>query len=286
MFCIVIDIGATNIRVIPSCDFAFDNSLIKKYRFVECMDIKDEADRCLYDRINEMIDIYGAPDALCLSFPGNTNREGTVIAWPNRQKWNGFPLGKYLFERYKCTVVIEDDANCAAWGEYIAHLPESGNMACITLGSGVGCGLILNGSIYYGDNRHAGELGHTYIGSGEMCTCGNIGCVQSIAGGRAIEMKYGKTFTEISNDENFSDIYCDIVMSISRAMYNLVMLLDINMIIVGGGISDDALASELNKYTDKLLEKFHRSVTVKKSLYGDNSGLYGALMMLKKHFSV
>lgn len=284
MFCIAVDIGATNIRLLPSVDFAFDNDLIKKYKFIERNDINDEVDRCLCDRIDELIKIHGSPNAICLSFPGNTDSEGTVLTWPNRQKWNGFMLRKYLSDKYKSTVIIEDDANCAAWGEYNVHSLNIRNMACITLGSGIGCGLILNGSIYKGDNGCAGELGHMYIGSGEKCTCGSNGCVQSIAGGKAIKMKYGRTFTEISNDERYLDIYHNIVMSISRAIYNMVMLLDIKMIIVGGGISNDKIVNELNKYTNELLNKFNRSVIVKKSLYGDNSGLYGILMILKKKF--
>jgi len=284
MFCIVADIGATNIRLLSSVDFVFEKDLINKYKFIERNDINDEVDRCLCDRIDELIKNHGVPDAICLSFPGNTDSEGTVLTWPNRQKWNSFKLRKYLSDKYKCKVIIEDDANCAAWGEYNVLSLNTRNMACITLGSGIGCGLILNGSIYKGDNGCAGELGHMYIGSGEKCTCGNNGCVQIIAGGKAIEMKYGKTFTEISNDECYSDIRQNIVMSISKAIYNLVMLLDIKTIVIGGGISNDALVNELNKQTDNMLDKFKRNVIIKKCLYGDDSGLYGALMILKEYF--
>ena len=99
-----------------------------------------------------------------LSAPGTVNRELGVVEFSNNLYFNNFPLKRMLQERMKKEVIVENDANAAAYGEYQAGaLKGARNALAITLGTGVGSGIIIDGKIYSGSNFCAGEMGHTVI---------------------------------------------------------------------------------------------------------------------------
>src|SRR5690606_15913905 len=108
---------------------------------------------------------------------------GNIIRWPNHPRWNGFELKSFLENEFQVAVMLEDDANTAALGEFCflqAH--DISNMAFITVSTGIGCGLIVNKQLYTGDNGWAGEIGHIQLDpNGPECTCGKKGCLQALA---------------------------------------------------------------------------------------------------------
>jgi len=112
---------------------------------------------------------------------------GSVIFSPNIG-WRNFPIARELEKLTKLKVVIDNDANAAAWGTfYLNYRDRYAYMMCVTLGTGIGGGLILDGRLYRGANGSAGEIGHmTYVPDGPECTCGNRGCIEVYAGTKGV----------------------------------------------------------------------------------------------------
>ena len=120
--------------------------------------------------------------------PGPLDREkGIVIVAPNLG-WRDFPLRERIQSRLGLPVTLDNDANCATVGEWWLGAARGGrNVVGITIGTGIGGGLIINGELYHGASDVAGEIGHTTIDvNGRHCKCGNYGCLEAYASGPAI----------------------------------------------------------------------------------------------------
>ena len=120
--------------------------------------------------------------------PGPLDRErGLVITTPNLG-WTNFPLRDVISERVKLQVTLDNDANCATLGEWWLGSAQGGrNVVGMTIGTGIGGGLIFDGKLYHGSSDVAGEIGHTTIDvTGRLCKCGNYGCLEAYASGPSI----------------------------------------------------------------------------------------------------
>ena len=120
--------------------------------------------------------------------PGPLDREhGIVIIAPNLG-WTNFPLRQRMQDRLSLPTSLDNDANCATFGEWWQGAARGAkNVVGLTIGTGIGGGLILNGALYHGSSDMAGEVGHTTIDmNGRYCKCGNYGCLEAYASGPAI----------------------------------------------------------------------------------------------------
>ncbi len=120
--------------------------------------------------------------------PGPLDRErGVVIVTPNLG-WRNFPLRDEISRRVNLRATLDNDANCATLGEYWRGAARGGkNVVGMTLGTGIGGGLVLDGKLFHGASDAAGEIGHTSIESnGRRCKCGNYGCLEAYCSGPAI----------------------------------------------------------------------------------------------------
>src|SRR4051812_26189407 len=120
--------------------------------------------------------------------PGPLDRQkGIVIITPNLG-WKNFPLRDEISKRVNLEATLDNDANCATLGEFWCGAAVGGrNVIGMTLGTGIGGGIILEGKLYHGASDAAGEIGHTTIDStGRRCKCGNYGCLEAYASGPAI----------------------------------------------------------------------------------------------------
>ncbi len=120
--------------------------------------------------------------------PGPLDRaRGVVIVTPNLG-WQEFPLRDEIARRVDLPATLDNDANCATLGEWWCGAAKGGrNVIGMTIGTGIGGGLILDGRLYHGASDTAGEIGHTTIDStGRRCKCGNYGCLEAYASGPAI----------------------------------------------------------------------------------------------------
>ena len=120
--------------------------------------------------------------------PGPLDREkGIVLVAPNLG-WQNFPLRDRMHDRLALPTTLDNDANCATFGEWWQGAARGGrNVVGLTIGTGIGGGLILNGVLYHGASDMAGEIGHTTIDlNGRHCKCGNYGCLEAYASASAI----------------------------------------------------------------------------------------------------
>jgi glucokinase len=113
---------------------------------------------------------------------------GMVRASPNLPDWVDYPARAAIEQRLKTVVILENDANVAALGEkWLGAAKNFSDMAMLTLGTGVGGGLVMGGAIWRGTNGMAGELGHTTVEpDGQLCGCGNRGCLEQYASATAV----------------------------------------------------------------------------------------------------
>lgn len=112
--------------------------------------------------------------------PGIANSATGIIEYSNNLGFVNVPMVKWISERTGCAAFIENDANAAAYGEYVAGAAKGAvNAVCITLGTGVGGGIVVDGKIYAGSNFAGAEIGHTVLQmDGPPCTCGRKGCFE------------------------------------------------------------------------------------------------------------
>ncbi len=123
--------------------------------------------------------------------PGPLDRErGVVVVAPNLG-WHDFPLRDAIADRVRLPTTLDNDANCATLGEWWCGAARGGrNVVGMTIGTGIGGGLILDGQLYHGSSDVAGEIGHTTIDiTGRYCKCGNYGCLEAYASGPAIAQR-------------------------------------------------------------------------------------------------
>jgi len=123
--------------------------------------------------------------------PGPLDRAAGVVLISPNLGWRQFPLRDEVAARVSLPATLDNDANCATLGEWWCGSAKGGrNVVGMTIGTGIGGGLILDGKLYHGASDIAGEIGHTTIDStGRRCKCGNYGCLEAYASGPAIAVR-------------------------------------------------------------------------------------------------
>jgi glucokinase len=121
---------------------------------------------------------------------------GVIRISPNL-KWHNVPLKKLLAKELRYPITVENDANVAAWAAYAVEAKRAvRNLLCVTLGTGVGGGIVIEGKLYRGSSGSAGEIGHmTLFPEGVPCNCGNFGCLERYVGARAMSDEARRAIT-------------------------------------------------------------------------------------------
>lgn len=182
---------------------------------------------------------------------------GIVVKSPNFPDWNDLPLKAELEKALGIPVCIENDANAAALGEHWRGAGGSvRSMILLTLGTGVGGGIILDGRIWRGADGMAGEIGHmTIVPDGRICGCGNRGCLEMYASSRGIVMSYQEARqggAEAAARATSEMIYAAAGKGEERALRvmesmggylgigiaNLINIFNPEMVVIGGGVKD------------------------------------------------
>ena len=221
---------------------------------------------------------------------------GVVVKSPNFPDWNNLPLKQELENAVGIPVFIENDANVAALGEQWRGAAQGINsMIFLTLGTGVGGGIVLDGRIWSGADGMAGEVGHmTIVPDGRKCGCGNTGCLEMYASSRGIVMSYQErnpsasatatTSVQIYEAARRGEALAGQVMEdmgryLGIGIANLVNIFNPEMIVVGGGVKDawtlfiGTTRDEVRKRSFELPAERARIVP---SVLGDDAGMIGA----------
>jgi glucokinase len=132
-----------------------------------------------------------APDAVAVGIgsPGNIDPSNGIVRYSPNFNWEGAPLGPTLAKRFKVPVYVANDARCATLGEYaFGSGAGTKNFVLLTLGTGIGGGIVADGELILGDAYGAGEFGHHQIRptDGFVCACGKIGCFEAQASGTGL----------------------------------------------------------------------------------------------------
>lgn len=151
-----------------------------------------EADRENILRLAKEVLKGAKPTAIGVSFGGPVHWEkGVVVCSHHVPGWEGFPLATWLSERFGVPVAVENDANAAALGEWRFGAGRGAkSFLYVTVSTGIGGGIVIEGTLYRGADSLAGEIGHMIIDPfGPRCTCGRNGCLEALASGPAIARK-------------------------------------------------------------------------------------------------
>ena len=190
MYRIGVDLGGTNIAV---------GVIDESYNIIGRGKVKTRAPRpaeAIFDSIKEAVDMavvnaginYDEIASVGIGTPGSVNKDTGAIEFSNNLKFHNVPAKAMLEERLKKPVYLENDANAAALGEAVAGCGHGvKNFVAVTLGTGVGSGIIIDGKIYRGSNFCGGEMGHMVINvDGIPCNCGRKGCWEKYASATAL----------------------------------------------------------------------------------------------------
>lgn len=302
-----VDLGGTNIKI----GIASESGRIKKK-----ISIKSEAGKGPKKVIENIItEIYKITknskvkiEGIGMGAPGTVLPEkGIVQNPPNFPGWEKINLGKIISMEFEKDVFLENDANAAAIGELIfGNGKKYNSFVMITLGTGVGGGIILNKKIYRGDFGAAGEIGHITIDyNGPKCNCGSFGCIEAYAGNHYLKERvrkeikkhpHSKLWKLIDNDlskisprtiqlaAESGDEYCKSVITelgaqLGAALTSLANVLDVSVFIIGGGISGfgkPLFDSIKNTITLRVMKPIKPRVKVFPAKLKNDAGIKGA----------
>ena len=235
--------------------------------------------------------------------PGTVNGETGFVPYSNNLVWKDVPVAEALKEDLSLDVKVTNDANCAALGEVVAGAAKGCvNAVMLTLGTGVGSGIVINGKIFEGGYPGGAELGHILLHkNGYECSCGRKGCIEAYASATALERDAREVVTifkdsllaKVENIES-KDVFDAVregdfaaigivynyILALAEGLTDIVNIFRPEKIIIGGGISkaSDILLKPLNEYSNKYCfggNDSYLPVFVSAEL-GNDAGIIGA----------
>lgn len=198
--------------------------------------------------------------------------------------WQDFPLTDWVRAELGLPAVMDNDANAGALGEAVYGAGAGFDpLFYMTISTGIGGGLVVNGEVYRGADSYAGEIGHlTVRPGGPRCLCGAEGCLERMCGGIWMEPDFGRPAHVLLQDPEFVRRY---VVDLALGLKACIMLLNPARIVIGGGISKagDALFGPLRAELRRQITDWSRArIDVVPAALGDDSVLYGALALARK----
>jgi glucokinase len=300
-YIIGIDLGGTNLKL-----GLFDQKLKIKDRKVlstRVFKAKDSLIKAIVGSVEDVLcrnnlkkkDILG----IGLGLPGPIDfPRGVVHFFPNIPGWKNIPLKKILKARLAMEIFMDNDANLMSLAEQrLGAARNFRNVFCVTLGTGIGGGIILEGRLYRGSGFASGEIGHIPINeSGPRCNCGGIACIESYIGNRRIMSAAAKIFGKKITLEQLSQlakkknrpacaIWSGAGKKLGIALTGVVNLLNPDCVVIGGGVANAGKALfESIKNTVKIRAMPVQAAQVKilKAKLGDDAGMIGAALLVKE----
>ena len=314
MYKIGIDLGGTNIKagIVDAQYNILDEASVKTLAHRPYMEVIDDMANLVLSLIQKnnipMEDIEGVG----IGSPGLIDAANGIVAYSNNFNWENVPLCKELEKRLQKRTAISNDANCAALGEQKAGAAKDcKNVIMITLGTGVGGGIIIDGHIFEGGHAGGAELGHTMlIANGEPCTCGRKGCIEAYVSATALirdtrraatknpssiihtlcnhnlDSINGKTVFDaaLQNDATALTVKDNYIGYLGEAICDYINVFRPDVVLLSGGVCNqgEALTQPLNEYiksrcfgTDKAFIPPVRIATL-----GNHAGTIGAAALL------
>ena len=305
-----LDLGGTNIQcglVVGGRVTARESTKTKRAEGADAV-LKRIARLC--DEVVEEADIKrGDVAGLGIGAPGAVDiRRGTVIKAVNRG-WEDFPLAEALGERVKWPVVVDNDVNVAAWGEYRAGAGrglEVDSLLAVWAGTGVGGGLILDGQLFHGAGFTAGEIGHTVVRSGagrgrrtledlagrnnlvalltKLIRTGHASALPEIVDGDFGKIRSTALAAAVDQDAALTlELLQEAATAVGHAVASTVTLLSLPAVILGGGVTDALgkrwLGWVRDAFKQTVFPETLREVNIVSSELGDDAGVVGSALL-------
>jgi glucokinase len=310
-YSIGIDIGGTNITVALVTG---NGEILRKIRFpTRAEEGKTKTIKCILKTLGAIMKGLrsNSIEGIGIGAAGDIDQDRGVVRFSPNLLWKDVPIVRLIREKFNLKVVLDNDANAAAWATYILETGRKvKNLLCITLGTGVGGGIILNGRIYHGASGSAGEIGHMTLNpQGQRCRCGNYGCLETYIGSAYIvkkairEIRKGekslikkiaggnlKSVTPetiqvaaLKGDKMARRIWKEAGEYLGIALSGVINLLNPEVIVFGGGVARAGelifkpMKAEIRKRTFKTpFEKVKFTCT----RFGEDLGVIGAALLI------
>ena len=281
---LAIDIGGTMIKYGL---VSFDGKILSTDK------IKTEASKGLNNILNKIDNIFkrykeNNPVGIAVSGTGQINGMiGKVIGGnPIIPNWIGTNLVKILEEKYNLPIVLENDVNCVALGEkWIGAGKDLSNFICLTIGTGIGGGIILNNQLFRGENFVAGEFGHILIKKGEFEQFASTTALIRLVKERTGKTLNGKEIFDLEKKEivEYQEVISEWIENLTDGLSSIVYCFNPANIILGGGVIEQG-EPLINRIKNSLFKKigpqFKEKLNITQAKLGNNAGMIGASYLL------
>lgn len=309
-----IDLGGTNI-VAGLVDEQY-NILGKVSRKTNrprpAKEIADDMAACALDVIKQQGLTPEQVEWIGIGTPGIANSATGIIEYSNNLDFHDVPMVEWISKATGRPAFVENDANAAAYGEYVAGAAKGAtNAVCITLGTGVGGGIVIDGKIYSGSNFAGAELGHTVLNmDGPLCTCGRRGCfeVYSSATGlirmtneamqahpesamHKMAAEHGKVSARTAfdcmrqGDAAAKDVVDFYIKALAAGITNTINIFQPDVLCIGGGVCNegDALLLPVRALVEKEVytRNSEKNTQIVIAKLGNDAGIIGAAFLGK-----
>lgn len=308
-----VDVGGTNIKVAlvdKKGNIVYSNTVPTRAEMGYEYTISNMK-QAIYELMKETKTSKEVIEGIGFGFPGQVDCErGIVRLAPNIPGWVNVPIASIIEEEFGITTKIDNDVRCAALGELNFGAGKGcQNLICITVGTGIGSGLIINGKLVRGASNAAGEIGHIKLQmqGGPICGCGDTGCLEAFASGPSIVAmaeQYilgGKStkYRELANpditpyvvaeaakqgDTVAKRIFEIIGEYIGIGMASVVNLLNPEKIVIGGGVADagDLLIEPIKRtLKERAMPIQAEAVEIVSAELGNTAGVIGASLLIE-----
>lgn len=316
MYYIGIDLGGTNIAagVVDESGKVIHKDSVPTLRERNYEEIlKDMAMLSIKVAKDAGLDIEKDIKSIGVGSPGTPNSKDGILIYANNLKFRNVPIRGEIQKYINLPVYLENDANCAALAESVAGAAKGvEHSVTVTLGTGVGGGVVINEKVYSGFNYAAAELGHMVIVSqGEQCTCGRKGCWEAYASATALIEQTKKAAVEHpesiinqlvngdlskvnaktafdakrAGDETGTKVVEQYIRYLGEGILNIINIFQPEIIVIGGGVSKEGeyLLQPLREFvaTGSYSKEEVPQTQIKVAVMGNDAGIVGAAMLGK-----
>jgi len=296
------DLGATHSRLAisdlagtPLSEATFD------------MDIADGPEAvlaCVHEHFTELLERESRTPAdvrgIGLGVPGPVEfARGQPVNPPIMPGWDRFPVPEWFAGRYAAPVLVDNDVNIMALGEHWSHWRDVEHLLFVKVGTGIGCGIVAGRAIHRGAQGGAGDIGHITVPGNDdvVCGCGNVGCLEAVAGGRALARRLTAAGLEASGSRDVvrlaragEPLAVRMVREAGRSL-GVVLAACVNffnpgVIVVGGDLGEahEQLLAGVREVTfQRSLPLATQDLRTVPARLGDRAGVIGAAIMVIEH---
>ena len=238
----------------------------------------------------------GTIRSIGVGVPGPVDFDGgQPVSPPIMPGWDRYPVRGWFARQFDAPVLVDNDVNIMARGEHSVHWPHVRHLLMIKVGTGIGCGIVVDGHIHHGAHGAAGDIGHLYTPGHDdvVCRCGNVGCLEAVAGGQALADRLRAAGIEAHRSRDVLDLVRagnpqairmvrEAGRTLGDALARTVNFFNPEVIVLGGDIAEareHLLAGVRERIFSRSLPLATRDLRIVVSQLGDRAGVTGAATM-------